>query len=440
MSMRNTLQHVLELGKQTGFSTVEVFGEKTEEQSYDIFVEHKVQAHEVSAHRVTTRAFWDAGDPVGFRLSNPSPAGIRNAFSSVYSMHLPGPHKNHARLLPKAVKPVDVHIFDNTARVEDPKRVDELMDQIHETMISPPFKDLKLTQVHFSRVIRRVYLANTLGLNAKYIKSQFLLKLGVALGGSLIEISDGKAFFKELNPFKLISRAYNMLHTLSEESRVVESHPKQVPLVLSPEASAFILKEFADYFKRKPDKTLKVLDFPAILNIVDDPVKDGRVGSVPFDDEGVQGGEKYLIRKGAFSRTISDIETAFFEGEKSTGNGFRGDKHLFPRVRFSNLYIKPTVLSLKNLMGVAGKGILVSLLKLRYVERDGYVFSAYGYRFDGDNLLEPVHFHFRTTFLSYFLNILKISKEIKFFHSAYNIGSPYILLEARRNAAGLLVI
>ena len=90
-------------------------------------------------------------------------------------------------------------------------------------------------------------------------------------------------------------------------------------------------------------------------------------------------------------------------------------------------------------MSDAGEGILVSLLKLKYVDKKGPLFSAYGYRFKNDELLEPVHFYFNTTFQSYFLKILKISREIKFFYSAFNIGSPYILTEARRQRDSLKI-
>jgi len=73
---------------------------------------------------------------------------------------------------------------------------------------------------------------------------------------------------------------------------------------------------------------------------------------------------------------------------------------------------------------------VVSLVKLKSVDQQGYLFSAYGYRFKDHHMMEPVHFYFRTTFRSYFLNVLKVSSEIKYFHSAYTIGSPYLLVEA----------
>ena len=182
------------------------------------------------------------------------------------------------------------------------------------------------------------------------------------------------------------------------------------------------------------------IHYPSILNVIDNPTLEGQVGSVPFDDEGVQSEEKYLLRKGSFTTVISDICTAFRHHTTSTGNGFRSERSLFPASGFSNLYIKPTVLPLRNLMSDAGQGVLVSLLKLKSVEKDGSLFSAYGYRFNGGDLQEPVHFYLKTSIRSYFLKILKVSKEIKFFYSSANIGSPYILLEARRKSDQLFEI
>jgi len=436
--MIEIIQNILEQGIKSGFSTVEAYGEKTKKQEYEYFTDYKIQNHSSATHRVTTRAFWEMGDPVGFSLSKPGLNEIKTAFSTVYSINLPIQAKNYAHLLPAAVGRVNVNIYDDTVETIDAHRFNELLDQIHEILISPSFKDLGLRKIHFSKALRKIYIANTNNLNAKYIKTHFNLLLTVGLGDNLIDISDSRTFFWQIEPFKLISRAYNLLNSLTE--RKFSSDQKNIYLVFSPEASAFILREFSDYFKVKADKKLMDIPFPSILNVVDDPLMDGNAGSVPFDDEGVQSGEKYLIRKGTFSHLISDIQSAFQFGTRSTGNGFRDERSLFPSVRFSNLYIKSTVLSLKNLMEDAGEGILVSLLKLKYIEKEGYVFSAYGYRFSGNNLLEPVHFYFRTTFLSYFLSILKVSKEIKFFYSNFNIGSPYILLEAKRKTSDLLSI
>lgn len=436
--MIETTGHILEEGKKCGFTVVEAFGVKTEQQGYEYFPGHKNQVHGVSRHRVTARAFWEVGEPVGFSLSKPGPEEIKNAFSTVYAVNLPAQTENYAGMLPTSARPVQVSIYDETVDTTDAHRFEELVDQIHEIAISPPFKDLELNRIHFSNALKKVYVANSNGFNAKYIKSHFDLVLGVGLRGNHLDISDSRTFLNQIDPARLITRAYNLLNSLTESP--LPAGPKRVPLVLSPEASAFILKEFSHYFMVKADRKYRELSFPAILNVVDDPWMDGKAGSVPFDDEGVQAGETFLMRKGNLAGVVNDIRGAFGTGARSTGNGFRKETAVFPSVRFTNLYIKPTILSMKNLMSDAGDGVLVSLLKLKYVDKDGYLFSAYGYRFSGHHLLEPVHFYFRTGFLSYFLNILKVSKETKFFYSTANIGSPYLLLEANRKSPHLLSI
>ena len=440
IEMAATIHDVLEQGQKAGFSTVEAFGEKVASEEYEYLTNHKIQHHTIVTNKITARAFWETGDPIGFGLSKPGANDIKNAFAAVYSCNLPSPlrSKNYAPLLPSSLDRVEVKIYDDSFDAFDASRVDELVDQVNETLISPSFKNLELKKISFNKELKKIYIANTNGLNAKYIKTHFNLLLTMGLAGNLIDISENGTFARQIEPVKLISRAYNLLNSLTENPLKWEQ--KEIAMVLLPEASAFILKEFADYFKIKSNKKFMEFSFPAILNIIDDPLLDGKACSVPFDDEGSQTKEKFLVRKGTFNGFISDIQTAFRYGKRSSGNGFRNDRTLFPMVRYSNLYIKPTVLSLKNLMGDAGKGVLVSLLKLKCVDKEGYVFSAYGYTFSGSNLLEPVHFYFRTTFLNYFLHILKISKEIKFFYNGYNVGSPYILLEAKQKSPDMWII
>ncbi|MCK5057172.1 MAG: hypothetical protein KAT34_10990, partial [Candidatus Aminicenantes bacterium] len=250
---------------------------------------------------------------------------------------------------------------------------------------------------------------------------------GFAFGNKLVDISENKIFFNRIDPFKIVSRAFNLLNALTDNKA---TFGKNCFLIFAPEASAFIIKEFSRYLRVDGEKKKVDFSFPAILNVVDDPLLDRQVDSVPFDDEGVQGGERFLIRKGRIVNTISNIRTAFENKRESSGNGFRNERSVFPAVRFSNLYVKPTILPLHNLMGDASQGMLVVLLKLKRIEKEQYLFSAYGYRFENNQLCEPVHFYFKTSFLTYFLNVLKISKELRFFHNAYNIGSPYMLLEA----------
>lgn len=431
--MIDAVKLIADAGANAGFGATEVFGERVTLEQYDYFPGFKTRIHGASTHRVTARAFWDVGEPVGFRLSSPGEKDIKAAMAAIYSGGAPSPGENFGRRLPTAYKKLeqaDLAIYDHNFQKIDIQRFQELVDQVHEILLTSMFKNLRLRRIHFFKTLRKIYIANSRGLNAKYIKTHFHFLLSLGLGQNSVDVSENSTFFDAIDPYKMAPWAYSLVNALSD--RPLEAKRRNVFLLLAPEAAAFILREFSHFFHEKTDKRLKEIDFPAMLNLADDPLLNGQPGSVPFDDEGVQSTEKHIIWKGAFQGGVTDIGSGFPLGLKSTGNGFRGERSIFPSVRFSNLYIKPTVLSVRNLMEDAGEGIMASLLKLKYADREGYLFSAYGYRFSGANLLEPVHIHFRTNFLSYFLNICKISKELKFFHSRANFGSPYILLELKR--------
>jgi predicted Zn-dependent protease len=335
---------------------------------------------------------------------------------------VPERKRNHSHLLPGSVERINLDIFDHSLKPEENQPFLNLVETINEILVS--FPGLVLSKIHFSQSLSKVYLANTLGLKAKYKKTNFNLKLTFSMKGNIIEINRNATHFKSIDPHRLISRAHNLLSSLTDNDPVEKNIGH---FIFSPEASVFVLNEFSDYFKLNNRRGLPKIGFSAALNIVDDPFMNGQSGSVPFDDEGVQSGETKLLDKGVFRQPISNLETAFKFDSSSSGNGFRSENSLFPRVRFSNLYIKPSVIPLDKLMREAGGGILVSLLKLKHVEKNKYLFSAYGFQFREGIISEPVHFYFRTSFVSYFANVLKVSREIKFFYNTFNIGSPYIL-------------
>ncbi len=116
---------------------------------------------------------------------------------------------------------------------------------------------------------------------------------------------------------------------------------------------------------------------------------------------------------------------------RPTGNGFRrGGDH--PAPGFTNLYIKPSVISVNNILKDISETILISLIKLISSSNGTFLFSAYGYNYRDGERAEPVHFFINTTFQDFFLNIVKISKEIRFFYSGFNTGSPYLLVKGKK--------
>ena len=431
------LDTVLKTGKEAGFSTVEAFGEKIwrwESEGSD----QPLSAHEVQSNRLLARAFRETGDPLGFSLSNPDPRLIKQHFSSLGSASSPDNKKNYAHLLPRNVAKIKLDIYDPGIEDWNETQVAELLEKIRESQVT--FPGLKLKKFHFSRILKKVYLANSLGFMAKYKKTHFQILVAFKLRDHVLELSESHIYFRQFNPERLVARAANLLGALTAEPTL---QPSQEFFIMSPEASVQMLKEFSSGLRLDQlSGKGRIIGASAKVSILDNPVLAEQTGSVPFDDEGIMAEEKYLINKGMFIAPVSDIRSAFARQKKSSGNGFRDERGIFPQVQFSNLYFKPSVSSLPHLLRAAGKGILIYLVKLKGFGNSAneYVFSAYGYFFEKEEITRPVHFLFKTSMRSYFLHILEVSRELRFFHIRFNIGSPYLLLHGRCDSENKITI
>jgi predicted Zn-dependent protease len=431
------LETVLRTGKEAGFSTVEAYGEKAWRWESE-GSEWPLAAHEVQGNRLLARAFRDSGDPAGFSLSNPDARAIKGYFSSLGAASGPDHKKNYAQLLPRSAAKTKLAIYDPTIEAWDEAGVSELLEKIKESLVT--FPGLRLKKFHFFRRLKKVYLANSLGFMAKYKKTHFQIQVAFMLRDHILELSESHIYFNHFNPERLVARAANLLGALAAE---LPPTPGSDLLVMSPEASVQVLKEFSSGLRldRSGGKS-RLIGASAKVSILDHPALAEQTGSVPFDDEGTAAEEKYLINKGVFVSAVSDIHTAFLKQTRSTGNGFRDERGIFPQVQFSNLYVKPAVASMADLLRIAGRGVLVYLVKLKGLGAgpDDCVFSAYGYQFAGSEIAQPVQFLFKTSMRSYFLRILEVSRELRFFHNRFNIGSPYLLVQGRCDPEKKIII
>ena len=431
------LEAVLKTGREAGFSTVEAFAEKILSQER-AGVDQPLSLHEVQGDRLRVRAFRDSGDPLGFSLSSPDARQVKRGFAALAHGSGPDGKKNFAQLLPKSVPKNKPDIYDPGIEAWEEDPAETLRERIMESLVT--FPGLKLKKFIFSRVLKKVYLANSRGFLAKYKKSHFQILASFLFRDHALELSESRVYCKDFDPGRLVARGSNLLGALSADREDMDAGAEF--LVMSPEASVQVLKEFSPLLKLDQAARGRGIAASARVSILDNPALDGQPGSVPFDDEGTAADEKHLINKGVFIRSAADIRTGFARGATSTGNGFRDERGVFPRIQFSNLFFKPSAVSLAQLLDQARKGILVYLVKLR--DRGGrpgeYVFSAYGYFFEDGEITRPVHFHFVTSLRSYLLHIGAISRELRFFHARANFGSPYLLLHGRCDAEKKIVI
>jgi predicted Zn-dependent protease len=434
----SVLETVLKTGREAGFSTVEAFGEKILRQECE-GVDQPLSLHEVQGNRVRVRAFRDTGDPLGFSLSNPDSRLIKRCFAALAQGSGLDGKKNFAQLLPKSVPKSKLDIYDPGIENWDEYTAGELLERIRESLVT--FPGLKLKKFNFSRMLKKIYLANTNGFLAKYKKTHFQVLVSFMFKDHALELSESRVYCKDFDPERLVARGGNLLGALTADQGVMDAGAEWV--IMSPEASVQVLKEFSNRLKLdQAGAAWRGIAASPRVSILDNPALDAQSGSAPFDDEGTAAGEKYLINKGVFVSAVADIRTSFAKGGNSTGNGFRDERGIFPQIQFSNLYFKPSAVSLAHLLRQARKGILVYLVKLKGCGRQPgeYVFSAYGYFFDDEEITLPVHFYFVTSMRSYLLHISEISRELRFFHARVNIGSPYLLLQGRGDAEKKIVI
>jgi predicted Zn-dependent protease len=419
------IEKIINEGLVRGFSTVEVFFEKDKTSIFENFFDYEAQHHKNNNNAIV-RCFRRTGEPVGFQISDPTFNSIKDAFFEIYTVDSDKLTKNSSQLLPGSVKKINLNIYDKDFNKIETQYFKDMTERCYEAVIKYP--KLNIKKISFQKTEKKIYIFNSRGLRAKYKKTFYNLSLNLNRDNKSIKVSEFNTHNTNISPEKAMLRGQRILNSITDNSA---PYSKNCFFILSPEASIHLLRTFQPYFQIHSRHKIKNLKFPSILNITDNPFLDYEPGSVPFDDEGIQNEAKFLIEKGKIRERISSIRDGILNNHHSTGNGFRTSFSIFPQTSFTNLFINPTTLPLKHLMQTNKEGIFITLLKLVHIKNTFCYFLAFGYRFLEGELREPVHFTLKTSFNSYFLSILKISKGIRFNYELSNTGSPHILTEGK---------
>lgn len=99
-----------------------------------------------------------------------------------------------------------------------------------------------------------------------------------------------------------------------------------------------------------------------LMNIIDDGCLPHRLGSRPFDDEGVPTFRKNLIKDGELLGYMYNVYTASKDGARSTGNAVRGGFSSLPSVGPSNMFIDAGDRPVKQdeLISVLDRGLCIT--------------------------------------------------------------------------------
>ena len=207
------IETVLKAGLEAGFSVMEAFQEKIEKKEYES-IGGLESVHQVETDRLIARAFWDTGDPVGFVLSTADPKGIGRSFSQIRSLVKPDRKKNCAHLLPREIRKNPLDILDHSFGSIHDDQVREMGERAQESLVSLP--GMKIARFGFSKMLRRILVANSHGLLAKYKKSLFGLSLTFLMRDNLVELGETRIFFDQINPERLVSRAFNLIGSITD--------------------------------------------------------------------------------------------------------------------------------------------------------------------------------------------------------------------------------
>ena len=94
------------------------------------------------------------------------------------------------------------------------------------------------------------------------------------------------------------------------------------------------------------------------LEMRDDGLVAGALGSRPFDAEGTPSQSTDLISSGVLRNYLHDSYTCAKDGVRSTGNAWRRSYEVPPRIGPSNLIVRPGTRNLDDLISEISRGVL----------------------------------------------------------------------------------
>ncbi len=129
------------------------------------------------------------------------------------------------------------------------------------------------------------------------------------------------------------------------------------------------------------------------VTIVDDPGIENAYGFFFYDDEGVRGRKKIIVKKGLQSELLTNREYAARIGKKSTGSARSDDYSNEPLIRMSNTYLEKGSSSLDELVSEARNGVYIKSYTEWNID-DTRSFSRYqgneAYLIKNGRMMEPV--------------------------------------------------
>jgi len=247
----------------------------------------------------------------------------------------------------------------------------------------------------------RASILTSKGFTGEYTNTNYSASVSVIAGSG--EHMETDYDYTVARHFEDLKEASGIGRNAGEKS-VKKLNPKkvktsQIPLIFDPRTAKSLLGAFASAINGESiakgtsflKNSMETQIFAKDINIIDDPFIKRAMGSEPFDDEGVKGSHKKLIKNGYLTSWLLDLRSAQKLGLTTTGNASRGLCSA-PHPSHSNLYMEAGKLSPKELMSDIKNGIYITELfgmGINGVTGD-YSQGASGFWIENGEILYPV--------------------------------------------------
>ncbi len=215
----------------------------------------------------------------------------------------------------------------------------------------------------------QICIFNSLGLQAAYCGS-YCGGYAVVVGQENDDNQTGFAMqyalrYEELDPVKIGREAGQKAIRMLGAKTIPSA---RMPVVMDPYIVTNFLGVLQNVFSGeavlKGKSFLKGKEGQQVANplvtIIDDGTMPGRLGSSPFDGEGVPTSATPLIEDGKLMGFLHNSYTAKKFGLTSTGNAVRGSYKGTPEVGITNLYLKPGPVSPEDIIKEIKKGLYIT--------------------------------------------------------------------------------
>jgi PmbA protein len=282
---------------------------------------------------------------------------------------------------------------------------------------------------NFSSSYTKTFIFNTNGLEANSktticsISSHIIVKDKITEDTSFGFENQIERNLKGINPEEVVKTALNNAKRNLNRKKIKST---RLPIILTPRGViSFILRPLASavnaetfQYKRSflVDKRGEIIG-PTILNIEDNALVNGAVGSATFDGEGVPCKNKKIIEKGIFLKSglLHNTYTAKKEGVESSGNAARNSYSSLPSIGISNLILQAGESSKNEIIGDVKEGIFLDYTgdrpNISTGDFSGLILQ--GNLIKNGKILDPLNeTMFGINLLDLFNHIEEISKEV----------------------------